>query len=465
LGGGDTPREANQTTTEETKKEQTDKTQNTDLLSVAPDGKRARRKSLTTSLNPFKFLARTGEGEANGESPHTLGMRSLSSIDSALLQAVRKEQEETVPQKEPEPLPQKQKPATEFVGRERFESTPIPFFSNFSQKKSDPSIQKNVEIHVSSSSSHSSPSLEKKDPEFTVTPIRNYKITVNFAKAKITKLLAPLGGSGARVYGCDVDGLQCVLKEFQYETKPDQSAIEKFQSEIQIIESLAHPNIVKYLCHLRKRNSIQMFISRYENSLRNEIRTRESEVIEDIADPYYPKEILLVLRDVARGLCYLHKNNILHRDLKSDNIFVNYGERGNISRAVIGDFDTAKRMLTDVNPRTVVGTTNYMAPEVLQLLMTSRSKNEGCYTYPADIWSLGVVGFELVTLRLPYASLKHTEAVDYILKGQRPPLPSETPSEYEQILELLNKCTVLNPEERPTGVDLCESISRMIMES
>ena len=77
-----------------------------------------------------------------------------------------------------------------------------------------------------------------------------------------------------------------------------------------------------------------------------------------------------------KGISFLHQHNIIHRDLKSQNIFVKYDEHRDIGTLVIGDFDTAKRITQNVKgylsilnidwiAKTVIGTLSFMAPEVV----------------------------------------------------------------------------------------------------
>ena len=97
----------------------------------------------------------------------------------------------------------------------------------------------------------------------------------------------------------------------------------------------------------------------------------------------------------ALGLQYLHENNIIHRDIKPENIFLDASSKN----CRLGDFGLAKILEGDAKATAEVGTTFYISPEIVS--------NSG-YSYPTDVWSLGCVMYELVTLQLPYwgANLK-----------------------------------------------------------
>jgi serine/threonine-protein kinase CLA4 len=79
-------------------------------------------------------------------------------------------------------------------------------------------------------------------------------------------------------------------------------------------------------------------------------------------------------------LIFLHEHEIIHRDIKSDNIFVNYNSTGDIAYLSIGDFDRSKIVNNGGTAKTTVGTTSWLAPEVLN------SENVKEYTFSVDIW-------------------------------------------------------------------------------
>ena len=283
------------------------------------------------------------------------------------------------------------------------------------------------------------------------------KYDVDFSKAKITKVLAPRGGSGAAIFSVDVNGLHCVMKEYFFNREVADTKLKKFSEEIKMIESLHHPNIVRYLGRNTKRTCAQMFLTRYESTLRREVQQRWEDFKSENDDPFSPLDIAQIVLKISRGLDYLHYHKIIHRDIKSDNMFVNFDERGNISEVVIADFDTSKILLTD-QTKTLTGTPYYMAPEVLRV-----GYSDIGYTKKADIWSFGMVIYELLTLSLPYGG--DMKSSQEIALGKIPPIPSPSsklPSKeewkfYEPLIDLFRKCCVKNPEERLSASSLLES--------
>lgn len=108
-------------------------------------------------------------------------------------------------------------------------------------------------------------------------------------------------------------------------------------------------------------------------------------------DPFDEKFIWIFLSKLIDAISYIHSNHIIHRDLKPSNIFLD--EKNNPK---IGDLGTSKLLQKNENYCTSqTGTPLYLAPEILR---TEK------YSYPVDIWSLGVVLYYMMTFNLPFIS-------------------------------------------------------------
>ena len=110
------------------------------------------------------------------------------------------------------------------------------------------------------------------------------------------------------------------------------------------------------------------------------------------------KEALVIFRQLLEAFKELNKNNIMHRDLKPDNIFFNDG------KVKLGDFGFCKMLEVNM-AQTMLGSPIYMAPEVLK---------EEIYTLKADIWSLGVVLFEMLFGYCPFESSSISNLINVI---------------------------------------------------
>lgn len=133
------------------------------------------------------------------------------------------------------------------------------------------------------------------------------------------------------------------------------------------------------------------------------------------------------------ALLYLHDRKILHRDLKTQNIFL---KNGTIR---LGDFGIAKVLDgTRDFANTCIGTPYYMSPELF--------KNKP-YSYKSDVWALGCVIYEMCNLRHAFDAQSLNGLAMKILRGSYPPL---TPAYSRTLRDLVNKMLNVNPQHRPT---------------
>jgi len=166
-----------------------------------------------------------------------------------------------------------------------------------------------------------------------------------------------------------------------------------------------------------------------------------TQVIENCRDTVREEQIAFICKKVLEGMMYLHARNIIHRDIKSDNILC--GLNGSIK---ITDFGYSAKLTKDAPRRgSQVGTTYWMAPEVIS--------TQTLYDTKADIWSLGIMTIELVEIEPPYMDLPALKALLRIVTDGIPPFKNPHLMSPE-IQDFITQCTNMKAELRPTAGEL-----------
>lgn len=160
-------------------------------------------------------------------------------------------------------------------------------------------------------------------------------------------------------------------------------AKQKLKSEIKIHKSLHHPNIVKFEHVFEDKNNVYILLEICKNKTLNEMLKKRKVVTE--------MEVKFFLDQILKAVKFMHKNKVIHRDLKLGNLFL-----GDNMQIKIGDFGLATIIEFQGQLRhTICGTPNYIAPEILE-------GKSGGHSYEVDLWAIGVIIFTLLTGRPPF---------------------------------------------------------------
>lgn len=246
------------------------------------------------------------------------------------------------------------------------------------------------------------------------------------------------GGGMANVYlGYDrILNRDVAIKILRLEYANDEEFIARFHREAEAATSLAHPNIVN-IYDVGEENHILYMVMEYVEGL----------TLKEYIQKYSPisvEEALEIMKQVTSAIAHAHANNLIHRDIKPQNILIN-----NNGQVKVTDFGIAIALsatsLTQTN--SILGSVHYLSPE---------QARGGYATKKSDIYSLGIVLFELLTGRLPFMGHSPVSIALKHLQTNTPSVRRFNESVPQSVENIVLKATAKDPFHRYSDVEEME---------
>ena len=270
-------------------------------------------------------------------------------------------------------------------------------------------------------------------PDSAVTAAVQFPLGLEIGQYRIESKLGE-GGMSTVWLAFDTRLGRRVAIKFLSDDLADAEARRHFQREAQMASSLNHPHIVT-VYDIGEFDGRQYLVTEYVDggTLKDWVKDKRRT----------PKEVAELLTGVADGLAAAHQAGILHRDIKPMNILVarnGYAKLADFGLAKLaenGTIDLAARLPEGpTRPGLILGTIAYMSPEQASgQPLDSRS----------DIFSFGVVFYEMLSGKRPFGGRTDLEVLKTIIDGELPPLSEEVPEPYRNVVE---KALEKNPAER-----------------
>ena len=222
--------------------------------------------------------------------------------------------------------------------------------------------------------------------------------------------------------------------------KNEENKIDELEliNEINILKKLSHPNILKIIEFYQSEHSYYIITDHCSNG----------ELYDQIKYKYNENQLAVLFYQMFSGIAYLHDKNIVHRDLKLENILISEIEVDKKTNdrffwIKIIDFGTAKIFEKNKKEKSVVGSSYYIAPEVLK-----KSYNEKC-----DTWSIGVILYMLIVGRAPFDGVDDDEIISNIKKGKYNSNHKKLIESSKEVQDLVKKLLLVDSKKRLSAID------------
>ncbi|KAB2027602.1 hypothetical protein E1A91_D05G046300v1 [Gossypium mustelinum] len=247
-------------------------------------------------------------------------------------------------------------------------------------------------------------------------------------------------GSYGEVYRADWNGTEVAVKKF-LDQDFSGDALVQFKCEVEIMLRLRHPNVVLFMGAVTRSPHFSILTEFLPRGSLYKLLHRPNHQLDE-------KRRMRMALDVAKGMNYLHTSNptIVHRDLKTPNLLV---DKNWVVK--VCDFGLSRsKHHTFLSSKSTAGTPEWMAPEVLR----NEPANEKC-----DVYSFGVILWELVTLRIPWKGLNPMQVVGAVgFQNRRLEIPEDVDP---MVAQIIHECWQTEPHLRPSFAELMTRLRRL----
>ena len=240
------------------------------------------------------------------------------------------------------------------------------------------------------------------------------------------------------------------IKLLSSEATRDPGQVSRFVQEARYASLLNHPNILT-IYEIGQADDLHFISSEFIPG--ETLRSRLS------GEPFKAKEAIDIAVDVASALVAAHEGNIVHRDIKPENIMLRKDGLLKVLDFGLAKLNRHERLIADQNtepwavktePGLIVGTVTYMSPEQASGIEVD---------VRTDIWSLGVVLYEMLTGRAPFEGSSPASVIAAILRDEPKPLKQPSPSLGRKLRQIVRRSLAKDPDKRyPTAQEMLDDL-------
>mmetsp|Transcript_25178 Transcript_25178/g.65707 ORF Transcript_25178/g.65707 Transcript_25178/m.65707 type:complete len:724 (+) Transcript_25178:96-2267(+) len=252
--------------------------------------------------------------------------------------------------------------------------------------------------------------------------LRRYKVIEEIGKGSYGEVVLVRGRE---------DGKKWALKKLNITGVPEEQRTAALR-EAKLMRQLSHPNLVRFKEEFCEKGNLYIVMQFCQGGDLNQKLRRQKELLPEW-------QVMEWTVQVALALQYLHEHRILHRDLKTQNIFLLKKRRDGKQHIMLGDLGIARQLTAEAElATTFIGTPYYMSPELF---------SNAPYNYKSDVWALGCCIYEMATLHQAFNARDMCSLVRCVINGEVPRIPAKYSDALDAAIQQM-----LSPDadDRPT---------------